>query len=172
VTTTTTTLGSNGLNAKFYQFTINCPGFSLSGFDPDRAGLAAALTRQDAEINYPKTTQPWSGMTFSDSFAAQWTGFLNIRTAGSYTFTTASDAGAMVLIDGSTVISGVGGCTRTFDVPKTSTPQSLTAGSHTLVVRYFENTGPGGITFSYSGPDTDGQTIIVPSSSLSIRNLR
>eukprot|EP00971_Amphidinium_carterae_P217469 4317046-Amphidinium_carterae.1 len=42
----------------------------------------------------------------------------------------------------------------------------LEEGDHNLVVLYIEGSGEAGITFKYSGPDTDGVTVIVPCSVL------
>ena len=74
-------------------------------------------------------------------FNVYYGGSLDITTAGTYTFSTTSDDGSMIWIDGANVVNNNGlhgGQSATGSV-------SLSAGMHDLVVGYFQ--GGGGLTF-------------------------
>lgn len=72
----------------------------------------------------------------ADSFSARWTKTVSFG-AGTYQFTTVSDDGIRVWVDGVLIID------NWTDHPDTinSATHTLTAGSHTLKVEYFENWG-------------------------------
>ncbi|KAL9139461.1 PA14 domain hypothetical carbohydrate binding [Amphidinium carterae] len=125
-------------------------------------GLVADITSTVSQINYAPVGTAWSGLEESDRFGAKWTGGLRITTGGVYTLELRSDDGSVLMLDGAVVIDndGLHGMrTKTVDL-------ELSAGDHPLVVKFFENGGIAGAIFSYSGPDTNDEEVVVPSSVL------
>jgi len=143
-----------GLQAGFYSF-----GTRLSTL-PNMSGLIPTVARIDANINYPSTRDPWSGLSFKDYYSSLHTGLIQIQQDGDYTFYLSSDDGSRLWIDGQLVIdnNGLHGM-----VEKTAT-LSLTSGYHDLRVEFFENTGGAGLLFSWKIPG--GIKSIVPASVL------
>ena len=113
------------------------------------------LSRSDAALDFdwgwgsPSPTMP------SDYFSARWTGTFSF-VAGRYTFATYSDDGVRLYVDGQIAINSWQPM-RGYR----STTVDLAAGSHTLMVEYFERTGRGHVRLSWtqvgapSGPITD-----------------
>ncbi|KAJ1478722.1 hypothetical protein T484DRAFT_2926567 [Baffinella frigidus] len=88
-----------------------------------------------------------------DKFIAQWTGVVQIAEAGAYSFSSSSDDGSHIWIDGALVVSNEG-LHGTQEVRGTV---DLTAGYHTVKVDFFEAEGGSAIWVEYSGPDTGGE---------------
>src|SRR5690606_28629583 len=96
-------------------------------------------------------------------------GFVNITTAGDYTFYLNSDEGSRLYIDGNLVVDFDGRhvvCTGGDDCPngwgKPSIAIPLTAGPHHSRVQSFEDTGTQALTIRSNGPDTGNSTILIP----------
>jgi len=158
------TLGSNGLNATYYNFGSN-PGIASTQFAEYLTYLMPrAYTRVDAQTNMPWANNntnigtipvvPVPGFAIAqnggiyDGF--MWKGLLNITTAGSYQFKGTNDDNLTLYIDGVqvgtlgvvTVLSNIGSA------------QTLTAGSHSIVIKQTQSAGGGFATVRYNGPDT------------------
>ncbi len=123
--------------------------------------------------DFDKLTPTLSGPTSSFSlgpfkersnYALRYDGFLNIVTAGEYTFSLHSDDGSRLFIDGRLLIDhdGVhGGETKQGKV-------RLTAGPHPIRVTFFQAQGGAELLLFYEGPGLKRQP--VPSSVLSARD--
>jgi len=87
------------------------------------------------------------------------TGFINIVEAGDYTFSTRSDDGTVLLLDGVEVVSNdfLQGPTTRFSAPIT-----LTTGFHSLEVRFFERGGGQAFEVQYETPSSTGFIDIPP----------
>jgi hypothetical protein len=107
-------------------------------------------------VNY----HSWSGEEFKDHFAARWTGFVHIHTAGEYEFWTRSDDGSRLEVEGSVVVDN-NGC---HGMRSVAGKVHLDSGSHAIVLEYFQHLHGGAMQFSYKGPDSGNKLIIVPSS--------
>ena len=132
----------NGLNYGYYEGTWS----SLPDFDsltPTATGTAnnfdIGLREQD------------------DSFALRFTGYIDIQTAGDYTFYTNSDDGSKLYIDGALVVNNDG----VHGTQDASGTLSLTAGKHLIVVSYFEQTGSQVLTVSFAGAGISKEQIPV-----------
>jgi hypothetical protein len=95
------------------------------------------VTRCDGAIDFdwgPGSPDPALPV---DGFSVRWSGTISLAAAGSYTFTTTSDDGVRLQVDGQTVID------RWLDqgVSSYSATLSLAAGDHSVVLAYYENTG-------------------------------
>ncbi len=109
------------------------------------------------DINIPSGSGAsfWAGGQ-SNKFGARFSATLTIPTTGSWTFTLGSDDGSDLSINGATIINHDGAhgySTKAGTV-------SLAAGTHTLVVRYFEKNGNNALTLAWSGPGVPSTTMI------------
>ena len=91
----------------------------------------------------------------NDNFAFRFSGQIQIDTAGSYNFFTASDDGSQLFINGQLVVDNDG----LHGTVEASGSINLSAGSHDIVVTYFERTGGENLTVSYEGPGISKQEI-------------
>jgi hypothetical protein len=140
-----------GLRAEFFDFTT-----SLSTL-PNLNGLTPNVARTDARINYAATSSAWIGLTsnYANTFASRHTGFVNIGTAGSYTFYLNSDDGSRLWLDDQLIIDNNG----LHSMRELSATRTLTAGFHSLRVEFFENAGSAGLILSWAGPGISKQVI-------------
>ncbi|SDG39960.1 PA14 domain-containing protein [Psychroflexus sediminis] len=99
----------------------------------------------------------WENITPGDgnTFSIRYTGNINISTAGSYTFFTNSDDGSKLFIDGVEIVNNDGN----HAVQERQGTVSLTEGSHTIRVLYYENAGQETLSVSYSGPSIAKQPL-------------
>ena len=109
-------------------------------------------------------TQANYGFPSLDNFEANLTGKITINTEGDYTFSTTSDDGSVAFLDGADapVVNNnfyQGMTTRSGTV-------HLTAGQHQIDLGFYEGGGGLGWTTQYSGPDTAGALIAIPSAIL------
>lgn len=94
----------------------------------------------------------WTGGP-QNNFAARYSGAFDVLNGGTYTFYLTSDDGSALYIDGQRVITndGLHGARLiTADV-------DLSAGAHTIELRYFERGGLSVVDLDWSGDDTAGQ---------------
>jgi fibronectin-binding autotransporter adhesin len=112
----------------------------------------------------PGATQAQYGFPNLDNFEANFNGLIKITTEGDYTFSTTSDDGSVVFVNGvdTPVVNNnfyQGMTTRSGTV-------HLTAGTHAIALGYYEGGGGLGWGTTYSGPDTGGSTIEIPNAVL------
>ena len=91
----------------------------------------------------------------TDSFSIRFTGFINITTAGSYTFYTTSDDGSKLYIDGVQIVNNDGN----HGSQERNGSVTLTTGFHDIEVLFFENTGGENLSVQYQGPSISKQNI-------------
>jgi glucose/arabinose dehydrogenase len=106
---------------------------------------APTLTRSDAAIDFDWGNGSPDPTIALDRFVAQWTKNDTFED-GTYTFTTTSDDGIRVYIDGSLVID------RWFDQggeAPISVDKPMAAGTHAIKVEYYENGGGAKAKFNY-----------------------
>ena len=141
-----------GLLAEFFAFGMQ----TLSAL-PALEGRMPDVMRIDGNISYASTGAAWTGLDarFLDHFVSRHSGYLRIRTAGSYTFYLSSDDGSKLWLDGELVIGNDG----LHGMGDKSSVRTLAAGDHTIRVEYFENTSLAGLILSWSGPDIAKQVI-------------
>ncbi len=98
------------------------------------------LVRSDPTINFywPTGTSPGPGVATS-GYSVRWTCTENVTTANTYTLDILTDDGMNVLVDGSLVIWAW------YDQGPTAYSNSgyLYAGTHTVVIQYYNNTNGG-----------------------------
>jgi hypothetical protein len=111
---------------------------------PDFTTLVPKATQVMPAIAYPEQhTQ--------DHFALRYTGFIDVPATGLYTFSTTSDDGSQLLIDGVLIVDndGMHGA-----VERTGTV-GLLAGTHAFELRFFEATGGDSLEASWQGPQME-----------------
>ncbi|MFN8373362.1 MAG: SH3 domain-containing protein [Anaerolineae bacterium] len=102
------------------------------------------VSRIDAAINFSFGAGSPDPAIPADNFSARWTGTQAYATAGTYTFTLSRDDGARVFLDGTLIMNHTEGGAQTF-----TADIFVSAGSHTIVVEYFELSGNASISFSW-----------------------
>jgi hypothetical protein len=120
------------------------------------------LTRVDSTINFDwGTASPAAGVT-ADNFSVRWTGRVEAPVTGSYRFSTVSDDGIRVWVNGQLVINN---WTDHAPTTNTSAAIALTAGTrYAMTVEYYERGGGATARLQWSYP---GQaTQIVPQARL------
>ncbi len=98
--------------------------------------------------------------TQSTNYAVEFDSYIKINTAGTYTFSTTSDDGSALFINGTRVVNNDGAHGST---TKSGTI-ALGVGTFPITVTYFNGSGGGSLSASYSGPGVSNQQI--PSSVL------
>ncbi|HEU4428402.1 MAG TPA: PA14 domain-containing protein, partial [Myxococcota bacterium] len=83
-----------------------------------------------------------------DNFGIQFTGTISVPQAGTYAFSTTSDDGSDLRIDGTTVVDNDG----LHASRKVQGSIALSAGTHALRVRFFERTGSQVLQVTYAPP--------------------
>ena len=125
-------------------------------------GLTPVLTRVDPTINFNWNSvgpDPSVGQT---NFTVRWTGEVQAQFSQAYTFSTISDDGIRVILNGQTIIDDESYHSPTKDI---SAPIDLVAGkSYTLEVDYFQGTGGAEAILDWSSPSTAEE--VVPQSQL------
>ncbi|QPH55311.1 Hint domain-containing protein [Pontivivens ytuae] len=149
-----------GLNFEFYNVgsdidsvnDIPETGADATGFvsEIDIVGLATANGTVFANGSNP------------EQFGIRYSGEITITTGGTYTFELTSDDGAVIYIDGVPVVSD-----DSLHAPRTvSDTTTLTPGSYTITIEYFERTGLNVLGVAVSGPDTGGSLVELTDSGL------
>ena len=117
------------------------------------SGSPVATRCDDSIDNNYGTGHPSGVDVGDDQFSIRWTQTATLP-AGNYTFTSTSDDGMTVKVDGKTVLDNSG-----LHGPVTKrTTADLAAGSHTVVVEYFEDAGGAVARFSYIPTPGSGGT--------------
>ncbi len=119
-------------------------GFTGEYFSNKDLAGTPVLTRKDADINFEWGTGTPDASVPADRFSVRWTRKHTFE-AGTYEFTTTSDDGIRVLIDGQAVIDQWSDHSKT---THTGT-KAITAGEHNIVVEYFENAWDAIAKFSF-----------------------
>lgn len=130
----------NGLEYKYYEGVYNMlPNFG--SLTPVKIG-----TVNNFDISVANK---------ADSFAFEFTGYINVPTDGQYTFYTNSDDGSKLYIDNVLVVNNdsLHSATEKFGTI------GLKAGKHAITVDYFEKNGDNTLIVSYSSSTISKQTI-------------
>lgn len=133
--------------------TAVAPGAALEGLQASYHGnvnlAGRPLKRQtDASVDFD-----WAGggpaalAGQTDGFSIRWTGNLVLTAGGSYTFSTRADDGTRLTVDG---IVAVDNWKDQTVATVSSQPITLAAGTHKLVLEYYDRTGPAEIELRYA----------------------
>jgi glucose/arabinose dehydrogenase len=144
----------------------SCPDgqFAAQYFSNTTLTAPATVARCEASVNYNWGQSSPDPLVPVDHFSARWSGQFSLA-AGSYTFTATADDGIRVYVDGIRIIDAF------VDQPATTYTASttLTAGTHSITVEYYENTGDAvaRVSWSFAGVNTaPDATVDTPAPSL------
>ncbi|MFH1732075.1 MAG: FN3 associated domain-containing protein, partial [Planctomycetota bacterium] len=129
-----------GLRYDYYEGDWNAlPGFAT--LTPAASGIV-----DDVTLNRRRR---------EERFAFRFTGYLDVQTAGRYTFHLGSDDGSRLAVDGKVVVDndGLHGFVRR------SGAVDLKPGMHEVVITFFERTGDQALVATYEGPEVSRRAI-------------
>ncbi|HVW29133.1 MAG TPA: PA14 domain-containing protein [Polyangiaceae bacterium] len=141
---------ANGLTGNYYNFNAGTypPTTSPSG--------SANYTNVDSTVNFNWGNGSPNAAINTDYFYVVWTGQVLADTTGTYTFSTTSDDGSMVTVNGTQVVYNwydQGATTRSGTI-------NLTAGTrYDIIVTYYEHTGGASMVLSWTPPSGTSATI-------------
>jgi len=149
--------GGDGLLGKYYTFDGTPADFDIN------ASGTPLLTRVDPTIDFNWNTTSPAPVVPQTDFEVRWTGELQAQYSENYTFSTDSDDGVELLINGQVVISDFTFHPPTIDT--SATPLALQAGkSYSIEVDYFQGGGGAQMELSWSSPHTALE--VIPQSQL------
>ena len=142
----------------------NAPGLSAQYFNDSGSGThfgALVLTRVDPTINFTWSGAPATGVK-ADNFSVRWSGRVEAPVSGTFKFSTVSDDGIRVWVNGQLVINN---WTDHAPTTNTSAAVTLTAGvRYTIIVEFYEHTSGAQARLQWSYP---GQAMqVIPQSRL------
>ncbi|SDN58626.1 PA14 domain-containing protein [Lutimaribacter pacificus] len=149
----------NGLRASFFALESRTRSLADIDFDatPDATMVVGAL-------DYGMTNEAFWEKGAINKFAAQYQGFLNVETAGSYTFYLTSDDGSALYLDGEMIIDNDGAHSATLQ----TVTLNLDAGAHEIEIRYFDNFREQVLTLEWEGPDSGGERQVIGGDSFTL----
>jgi hypothetical protein len=154
LTVTVNAAPANGLTATYYNDPGNGTHFAT-----------LKLTRVDSTVNFNwGSASPASGVT-ADNFSVRWTGRVQAPTTGTYRFTTQSDDGIRLWVNGVQVINN---WTDHGSTANTSSAITLTAGvKYTITLEYYEKGGSAVAQLKWTPPG--GSLQVIPQSRLFVQ---
>ena len=147
--------GGDALIAFGWERSSDFPQWRAEYYNNTSLSGTPVVIRNDANISFDwGVGAPVSGLGV-DNFSVRWGRIVNF-TAGNYIFNATADDGIRVWIDNQLIIDEWHGATAT----TYSVSRSLSAGNHTIVVEYLEQTGDANVQFWWQagGTTTSGWT--------------
>lgn len=149
----------NGLIGRYYLGAFNWQKFPL-------------MSRVDNNIYFGKfgtdnafTWNPFAPSAPIPQFSVQWDGYLQLTDSGEYVLILAADDGAAVWIDGQLILDV--NLLKSGGPLKKSVPVNLSAGIHSLRVRYTQRIGAlAGIDFTWVTPNSTAGEVPIPFANL------
>ena len=149
---------NTGLASLYY----NSAPVNDGGLDPAYNNLSTLRGRAGSLTPFTVVTTPvmdlnHGGATIpagvgGDNYQGYYSGMVNITTGGSYAFSTGSDDGSMVWVDGQLVVSN--NHYQGYTYPQVTGSVSLTPGYHSIVVGFYEGGGGDSLKVGINGADT------------------
>ncbi len=128
---------------------------NLNSIDKIDWGRTPEYTEVVANINRSSTNGSFYNGGPSDYFGVRYTGYVTVPSGGNWTFYTTSDDGSDLWINGTRVVNNDG----LHSMQERSGSITLTAGTHSFVVHFFERTGGAGVQVRWQGPGVGKQII-------------
>ena len=137
-------LQESGIKVDYYYPSANNVKIeTLARMTPKSSGVVPEIV-----MNVPQRKN-------ADKFALKFTGNLIAPKSGKYTFSIASDDGSRIYLNGKSLIDHDG----THGMSEKSASINLQAGSHSIIVTYFDNGGGDGLNVRWAGPGFGKQKI-------------
>ncbi|WP_227762879.1 GLEYA domain-containing protein [Hymenobacter sp. 15J16-1T3B] len=176
------TASTQGLYAEYYNTDFsgsNDPNFFTSN-TPRFARTESTVSFSDnlrSGYNVWGETGANASTTSPQYLSARYRGYITIQTAGNYVFTLGSDDASFLWVGNraqdnplNTSRAQVSNGGAHGVVTINSAPLYLNAGSYPIVILYGQGNGGTELRFEYSGPDTNGSSVLVPASALCSRS--
>lgn len=119
-------------------------GYTAEYWNNKRLAGTPVLTRNEATVQVDTSGSPAPGVN-PDNFSARWSAQPTLS-AGSYKFDAAADDGVRVKLDDAVIIDGW----KDQSATAYTATRTLAAGTHKIVVEFFESTGRALANFSFS----------------------
>ncbi|NUQ52243.1 MAG: hypothetical protein HUU19_06045 [Phycisphaerales bacterium] len=149
--------GRGGLAATWVTHnTSYLDGVNWTATSPSTLSSAGPVTNRVDHIAWRLTNNAFYTGGPTNYFAAKFTGIINIPEAGTWNFKLGSDAGARLIIDGTTIINDDANHSFRF-TPGTI---ELTAGKHRLEVQYMEVYYSQGLVLTWQAPSAVYEEVI------------
>jgi hypothetical protein len=161
-TGTSTTI--SGLPSGAYTYSVNSLNNGLKGeyFNNKTLTGSPVLTRTDATVSFNWAGSSPDPSVNADIFSVRWSGFVQPTYSQTYTFSTSSDDGIRLWVNGVQVINNWSDHSATTNTGTIA----LTAGvKYDIVLEYYENGGDAVSQLSWSSP-TNPTSVIIPSTQL------
>ncbi|RXP53811.1 T9SS C-terminal target domain-containing protein [Lutibacter sp. HS1-25] len=151
----------SGLNPGTYTYTVNYSGLTGEYFNNKNLSGSPVLTRTDATVNFD-----WGGGNpgspiNNDNFSVRWSGQVQPLYTENYTFSTRSDDGIRLWVNGVQIINNWTDHGPTVD---TGTINLVAGQKYAIVLEYYEYTGGAVAELSWSSASQSLQ--IIPQSQL------
>ena len=145
--------------------TAPATGTGLTGtyFANQTLTAPAALTRLDPTVSFNWGYGSPAASIPVDHFSARWTGYVQAPASGSYTFSTVSDDGVRLWVNGTEVINN-----WTNHAPTTNTSRTITLvknQQYAIKMEYYENTAAAQAALEWAYPGMS-KTAVIPAASL------
>jgi hypothetical protein len=149
-----------GVASRYASLTVlpvaNGTGLAAAYFANQTLAGAPALVRTDAKVDFAWGSGSPGPTIPADHFSARWTGQVQARAAGTYTFTTISDDGVRLWIDGTKLVDNW----TNHGATANSGQVFLQAGATCAVImEYYENTGGATAKLAWAGPGFASETV-------------
>lgn len=138
-------------NALDYEFYDSSPSGSTVNTIPTSGALSVGTVSSFDVDALQNSVDPGD----TDNYSIRFKGYINIASAGSYTFYTNSDDGSALYIGGNLVVNNDGA----HGAQERSGTLNLITGLHAIEVLFFENAGGESLTVQYQGPAIAKQNI-------------
>ena len=155
-------LDAGTFKGEFWQI----PEASIENLDriPDLSTLGKPTSTHEADV-IDFDSAAFEGMGWADHFAAHWTGEIEINSGGTYTFFDISDDGSKVFVNGMLVVDNDG---LHGPEEEKSGAIDLEEGRYPFTVDFFEKDGGANLHIKYSGPDTDGEPVLLQAAPIEV----
>ena len=140
---------SDPFYVQYFELSGGLGNLAAAGFDAvgDNSNVPNAEFGRD-DLNVGEISLENGGDR--DTYAVRFETTLTVSTGGTYTFTTNSDDGSQLFIDGIRVVDNDG----LHSAQTQSGTENLTPGEHNVVIIFFQNGGTDNLSSTISGPDT------------------
>jgi len=125
------------------------------------------FTRLDSNVNFEWENGSPDNRVNTDNFSVVWAGYIEIPTAGNYTFYTLTDDGVKLWFEGEVIIDK---WVNQAPTKHDSKIMNLEAGKYKIQMEYYENAGGATAILGWTTPTTFGSGEAIPSSYLSPGN--
>jgi YD repeat-containing protein len=147
-------LNAAGLQAEYFDFQTPLTALpDLNGLTPDRTGFVSALNIVNPRQVFGR--DPF-GLGFAPDYAARFSGYILIDSAGEHRFFLRSHAGSRLTIDGRLVVDVPAG---TAEIEEGSGVLALDAGWHEIEVKHYETVGSPQLQLLWQRPGHRRETV-------------